>query len=232
MDNIKITLDEATPKDPITLMGRMIGTAYQSNTTNNEKNYKRGLDCVQSGHFRALEYVDVFFTMNNISARTVRQFYTHIGGLPTRTQGSTRYINYLDFKYIIPPKIQNNTNALNAYTECMNKIQETNNYLQKECHIPKEDSNMILPLAMDTIVSCKINARNIMTMSEQRKCSRTYWEFRDFMKIFEEKLKNYSEEWEILSSYIFKVKCEKTGFCEEQYSCGLYPKKEDFKIEK
>lgn len=227
MSDIKIKIDEATPKNPITIMGRMVGVAYGSDISNDEKNYKRGLECIQSGHYRTLEYADIFFSVNGISARTLRQFYTHIGGLPTRTQGSTRYINYLKFNYVVPSSISNNPEALRAYLECMSKIQETNDYLQKECGVPQEDSNMILPLAMHSSLSCKINSRNIMSMSEQRKCKRTYWEFRDFMTIFEKELRDYSDEWNVLANYIFKVKCEKVGFCEEKYSCGRYPKKEE-----
>ena len=51
----KITILSATTKNPITLMGECTGVCYGSDTTDPVKNYKRGKDCLTSGHGRALE---------------------------------------------------------------------------------------------------------------------------------------------------------------------------------
>ena len=98
----KITIKDVTPKNPISLAGEMIGPCYGSDISDQKKNYKRGMNAILAGHFRTLEYMEVWFIIEDISARTIRQFYTHIGGAPTRTQASTRYINEGDFKYYIP----------------------------------------------------------------------------------------------------------------------------------
>ena len=92
---------------------------------------------------------------------------------------------------------------------------------------PREDSAMLLPLAMTTKVACKHNFRNIADMSGQRECSRAYWEYRDIMKDLHSALKEYSEEWALLADIYLKPNCEKVGFCTEEKSCGRKPKKED-----
>ena len=73
----------------------------------------------------------------------------------------------------------------------------------------------------------KYNARTLTNMFEQRLCNRAYWEFRQFMCDLYNELSDYSEEWKVLCELLFKCKCDKCGYCLEEYSCGLYPKKID-----
>ena len=89
-----ITILEETTKKPLTLMGRRAGVCWGADITDDGKNYKRGLDCLQSGHGRVMEYVNVEMVIDGYSARVIREWYTHLGGSPTRLQASTRYINY------------------------------------------------------------------------------------------------------------------------------------------
>ena len=72
----------------------MAGVCYNANIENDEKNYKRGMDCIKSMHGRTTEFPDVYMVLDDYSARVIREFYTHIGGAPTRLQASTRYIDY------------------------------------------------------------------------------------------------------------------------------------------
>ena len=99
-----VTVQSETCKNPISLAGRQAGICWGANTEDNEKNYVRGVDCIKSGHWRTLEYPDVYLVLEDYSARVVRELYTHIGGAPTRLQASTRYINYSDFEYAIPSR--------------------------------------------------------------------------------------------------------------------------------
>ena len=102
----KIIILEETTKNPITLMGKRAGVCWGANIDDNEKNYKRGLDCLQSGHGRVMEYVNVEMIIDGYSARVIREWYTHLGGSPTRLQASTRYIDYESgFDYVIPKSI-------------------------------------------------------------------------------------------------------------------------------
>ena len=92
---------------------------------NAEKNYKRGMDCLISGHGRTWEYPQVFMVLDGYSARVIRELYTHIAGGPTRLQASTRYIDYQHgFKYVVSPKIENNMEANIIYNDAMNELLE------------------------------------------------------------------------------------------------------------
>lgn len=223
----KVIIDEATPKNPITLAGKMVGPCYGSDTSDDGKNYKRGKNCILDNHGRVFEYMTVWFTLDGYSAKTMREFYTHIGGAPTRTQASTRYISYKGFDYVIPPSIQRNDKAFKKYIDCMENIAQTTKELQEECGIKAEDANMVLPLGMTTVVSCHFNVRTLIEMSHQRLCNRAYWEFRELMKDIMDALSNYSEEWKYLVDTFFKPKCDVYGYCTEKFGCGKYPKREE-----
>ena len=66
MGNILIL--EETTKKPLTLMGQRAGVCWGGNITDPEKNYKRGLDCLESGHGRVMEYVNVEMVLDGYSA--------------------------------------------------------------------------------------------------------------------------------------------------------------------
>lgn len=223
----KVIIKDVTPEEPITLIGEMIGPCYGSDTSNQTKNYNRGFNALKSGHFRTLEYADVWFILDGYSARVIREFYTHVGGAPTRTQASTRYINESDFEYYIPDAIDKNMSARNEYNKCMAEIQKTYQKMIDLYNIKKEDAANLLPLGMSTTVAVRMNARTLMTMAEQRLCIRAYKEYRELMKDLLDALGEYSEEWKTLVDEIMKCKCDKAGYCLEEFSCGKYPKKEN-----
>ena len=222
----QITIQEETTKNPITLIGKEAGICYGSDISNSEKNYKRGINNLKSGHGRTMEFPQIFLTIDGYSARVIRELYTHIGGAPTRLQASTRYINYGDFEYIIPPSIQSNPFATEEYKYAMNIIQDAFVNLQ-ERGIPKEDIANILPLGMTTTIVLRTNLRNLIDMSHQRLCARAYWEFRQLMKDIMKALSEYSEEWNYIVKNYFKPKCELFGYCNEHDSCGKFSSKKE-----
>ena len=120
----KITILEETTKYPITLMGQRAGVCWEGDIQDREKNYKRGLECLESEHGRVLEYVNIEMIIEGYSARVIREWYTHIGGAPTRLQASTRYINYNDFKYIVPNSVKRNEEARKCYEMCVDEIKK------------------------------------------------------------------------------------------------------------
>lgn len=220
MGNIKILLETTT--DPISLIGRMAGVCWGADITNAEKNYKRGLDCIKANHGRTLEYVDIFAVIDEYSARVGREFYTHIGGAPTRLQASTRYIDYEGgFKFVVPPSVKRTASAEKVYNEAMAKILSSMQTLEA-LGIPREDCAMLLPLGMETKIVDRRNLRNLMDMSRQRMCNRAYWEYRILFKDYIDALANYSNEWNVIVNELklFKPKCEELGYCPENKGCG------------
>lgn len=219
-----IILSETT-KNPITLIGERAGVCWNADISDKEKNYKRGIDCILANHGRTLEYVNVEMIIDGYSARVIREWYTHIGGSPTRLQASTRYIDYEDFKYIIPPKISNNVNARALYEGIMKNISDTCSKLERMYEIPREDAAMLLPLGMATKIVDKRNLRNLIDMSHQRMCTRAYWEYRRLFSDICNALREYSDEWEWIVDNLFVPKCELLGYCTEKKSCGRKDKK-------
>ena len=108
----KVIILPETSEKPITLIGTRAGICWGADISDAAKNYKRGLDCIRSGHGRTFEYVNVEVVLDGYSARVIREWYTHIGGSPTRLQASTRYIDYGAFAYVTPPKTRLRTNRL------------------------------------------------------------------------------------------------------------------------
>ena len=223
-----VTILKETTKNPITLIGERAGVCWGADISDNEKNYKRGMDCILANHGRTLEYVNIEMVLNGYSARVIREWYTHIGGAPTRLQASTRYINYNDFNFITPYSIKNNkdNDAWNLYASTINTIKENCKKLE-EIGIPREDVAMLLPLGMATKIVDKRNLRNLIDMSRNRKCTRAYWEYRKMFKDICDALSEISDEWKWIVNNLFMPKCEELGYCPEKNTCGRKPQKED-----
>lgn len=209
------------------MIGTEAGVCYGSDISNPEKNYKRGIQCLKDGHGRTWEFPDVYMILDEYSARVIREWYTHIGGAPTRLQASTRYINYQKgFDYFTPSSIENHPGAKEVYDDMMDYIKQGLQKLEA-FGIPKEDSANGLPLGMETRIVCKHNFRNLADMSHQRECTRAYHEYRKLFKELCNALREYSEEWKYLVDNYFMPKCDIYGYCTEKSSCGRKAKKDE-----
>ena len=224
MGKVKILTE--TTKNPITLMGTRAGCCWDDNISDNEKNYKRGLDCIKSGHGRVMEFVNVEMIIDGYSAKVLREYYTHIGGLPSRLQASTRYINYSKgsgFAYVTPKSIEKNE-AKTAWDAWMHTLNDAIKTLIAEYDVPVEDATMLLPLAYCTKIVDKRNLRNLVDMSRVRMCNRAYHEYRKMFTDICNALREYSDEWKWIVDNLLHVKCDEVGYCTETKSCGRRPK--------
>lgn len=216
----KITILPETTKEPISLIGKRAGVCWGADITDAVKNYNRGMDCIKSNHGRTLEYVNIELVIEGYSARVIREWYTHIGGSPTRLQASTRYINYDNFKYVTPHSIAVNPAAVKLFENTIHNISETITRLVDSENIPREDAAMLLPFCMETKIVDKRNLRNLIDMSRQRMCTRAYHEYRELFVDICNALSNYSDEWRSIIETQMKPKCELLGYCPEKNSCG------------
>ncbi len=222
-----IIIQNETTIDPISLIGREAGVCWGADITDATRNYKRGMSCLASGHGRTWEYPQVYMVLDGYSARVFREFYTHIGGGPTRLQASTRYINYEDgFDYVVPPTVKANEEADRVYNQAMSDILAAMQKLDA-LGIPREDCGMLLPLGMGSKVVFRTNLRNLIDMCHQRLCTRAYWEYRQLMHDMMRELSAYSDEWKYLVDNYFLPKCEVSGYCTEDKCCGRKPKRQN-----
>nr|DAD59586.1 MAG TPA: Thymidylate synthase complementing protein [Bacteriophage sp.] len=223
-----ITILPETTKNPITLMGMRAGTCWNANITDNEKNYKRGLDCIKSGHGRVMEFVNVEMIIDGYSAKVLREYYTHIGGSPSRLQASTRYIDYSKgngFDYVTPQSISKDEDVAATWHSVMRYVNTNIQHLINN-GVPIEDATMLLPLAYSSKMVDKRNLRSLVDMSRVRMCNRAYHEYRQMFTDICNALREYSDEWKWIVDNLFYAKCDEVGYCTENKSCGRKPKKE------
>lgn len=222
----QITILPETVKNPITMMGHRAGICWGADISDDKKNFKRGLDCITSNHGRVMEFPDVHMVIDGYSARVMREYTRHVGGLSPWLQASTRYISYADFAAITPKSIKANVEATVVYNLALKNIRQALMELE-DLGIPREDIANLLPLGMETKIVEKRNLRNLSDMSHVRKCTRAYWEFRESLFAdIEKALREYSDEWKILVDHLFNPKCEIFGYCNETKSCGRKPRKD------
>ena len=215
----------------------MPGVCWAAPLDDVEKNRKRAISCIKAGHGRVLEYVDVEMVISGVSARCMRELYTHIGGSPTRLQSSTRYVSEEQgFGYYIPPKIENNEELKPIYEDGMETIQKTYNSLM-EYGSTKEDAANILPLGMESKMVWKINLRALINFMNRRLCTRALKEIRDLSIEIKDRLTEKNEEWAWIAENLFVPTCEiykyrnpNLVFCPEQQCCGRHKKIEDLNV--
>lgn len=205
-------------KEPLSRIGEVASFCWGSSPSKDI-----GKKCLASNHGRTFEFVDVTISIEGYSARMIRELFRHVIGT-SFLQESTRYVNCKEFDFYIPTSIKAIPEAETVYDSTMAMIQHAYKSLQ-EYGIPKEDIANILPLGMTSKVVYKINLRAILHMFEIRTCSRAYHEYRDFMKELKEALSSLDGDWKFIIDTYAKTKCEMTGYCKEDKSCGRYPKK-------
>src|SRR5574344_108805 len=80
----KVTILEWTTKNPLQQIGYNAGVCWGANVDDKEKNIKRAKECISNDHGRTTEFPDVNMVLDGYSARVIREWYTHIGGMHKR----------------------------------------------------------------------------------------------------------------------------------------------------
>lgn len=221
----KVTVYSETAKFPLQLIGRTAGVCWESNINDKEINIKRAKDCINSGHGRVLEWVEIHLLIDGYSARVVREFERHHIGA-SFLQQSTRYCEWKEGTAIVLP--QSVKKAINEneseYSKWCKGFIDWIDFL-KEKGVPKEDIAMFYPLGMETKIVDKRNLRSLVEMSHKRMCMRAYWEYRQLMDDIASELRKISDEWEWICDNLLVPQCKKLGYCPESKGCGRYKKR-------
>lgn len=221
----KVTVYSETTKFPLQLIGRTAGVCWESNINDKERNIKRAKDCINSGHGRVLEWVEIHLLLDGYSARVMREFERHHIGA-SFLQQSTRYCEWKeDTAIVLPPSVNKVINENESeYSKWCKGFIDWIDYLSEK-GVPKEDIAMFYPLGMETKIVDKRNLRNLVEMSHKRMCMRAYWEFRQLMDDIVSELKKVSDEWEWICDNLLVPQCKKLGYCPESKGCGRYKKR-------
>ncbi|WP_305180565.1 FAD-dependent thymidylate synthase [Ileibacterium valens] len=214
---MKVTIQTETTKEPLNLIGYQAGVCWHADTTDKEKNIKRALNCINSHHDRLLEFPQIYLTIEGVSIRCMREFYTHIGGLPTRLQDSTRRVNYLEADYYVPYTNQDDPLA-KVYINSMAAISKEYKKML-EAGISVENAGYALPLALTSTVNVRMNLRELIAMCGQRMCLKALREYVILMRLIVRALCDYSDDYKKIS-YLLVPKCKQLGYCPESEPCG------------
>ena len=63
-----------TPKNPLSLIGERAGICWNADVSDDEKNIKRGISCIDSGHGRTMEFVDVHMIIDMFRLTFIRAY--------------------------------------------------------------------------------------------------------------------------------------------------------------
>lgn len=210
---------EATVTAGIRQCYSVTGAVELKEKTGTDKQKKLIDQVIASGHHSTIEHASFTFAVEGISRACSHQLVRH--RLASYSQQSQRYVNFekSGFDYVIPPKIQNNPEALAKFEKLMAEIDLTYKSLQNDYNILPEDARFVLPNAADTKIVITMNARALLNFFRERLCLRAQWEIREMARLMLEEVKPIAPE-------IFKYagpSCQTEKICwEGNLSCGLW----------
>lgn len=151
------------------------------------------------GHESPTEHASFTFAIEGVSRSLLAQITRH--RIASYSVQSQRYVKLEQFKYVTPPEIAADPQAVAAYEEMMEsqaKAYEKLTEILKEKHYKNlvqagesekaaarkaekmaiEDARFVLPNACDTKMVVTMNARSLHNFFAHRCCNRAQWEIR------------------------------------------------------
>ncbi len=153
--------------------GRTCYLSLDRITDDSEKNFIRR--CIQRGHYSILEHASATFRILGASRAFTHQLVRH--RLASFSQQSQRYVNEKEFGYVIPPAIEENGEAAEAFREFIESARKTYLHL-RELGIKKEDARFVLPNALESQIVFSANFREFRTIFLLRLEKGAQWEIR------------------------------------------------------
>lgn len=142
------------------------------------------------------EFMDISFLIEGVSRAFTHQFVRNREG--SYAQQTMRILNMDGFDYIIGPSIANDEHLNSVYTNMMEDINNTYNYLiSKGAEI--EDARGILPTNICTNIMAKFNLRSLSKMMASRASERTQGEYR---QVVDAMYKECVEKWPWVAPFL------------------------------
>ena len=152
------------------------------------------------GHESPIEHVSFTFGIEGVSRALLAQITRH--RMASFSVQSQRYVMETQFEYVIPPEIENDSEAKQLYIEAMEDDQRKYEQLTEilaekhtkaliEAGKPEgtarkeankkaiEDARFVLPNACTTKMILTMNARSLLNFFAHRCCNRAQWEIRE-----------------------------------------------------
>lgn len=153
--------------------GRTCYLSLDKMTDDSEKNFIRR--CIRSGHHSILEHASASFRIKGASRSFTHQLVRH--RLASYSQQSQRYVSEDEFNYIIPPDIDANPQAAEAFDGFVEASRRAYQTL-RALGIKKEDARFVLPNALESQIVFSANFRELRFIFSLRLSRRAQWEIR------------------------------------------------------
>lgn len=151
------------------------------------------------GHESPTEHVSFTFAIEGVSRSLLAQITRH--RIASYSVQSQRYVNLHEFEYVLPPEIEADEEAAEAFSQAMQAEAEhyrnltavlaqrhKERFLQEGCDEKTaarraekqalEDARFVLPNACTTKMIVTMNARSLNNFFRHRCCQRAQWEIR------------------------------------------------------
>jgi thymidylate synthase (FAD) len=172
---------------------------------------------IKAGHWTPLESVQFNFLIEDVSRSLSHQLVRKRVGVAF-CQESQRYVIYAGgFKFVVPPSILENPEALDIFESVMEFIDIAYKKLIA-LGIPGEDSRFVLPNACQTRIAMPINYHALIDLSKERLCTRAQWEVRRMVEGLKKEVNKVSPT---LAQYL-QPKCFWLKHCPESKPCGRW----------
>ncbi len=130
---------------------------------------------IKNGHLSVLEHACATFLIKGGSRAFTHQLVRH--RMASFTQQSQRYVDESDFRYVTPPSIEEDPEALKIFEDFMEEARRTYALL-KEKGIRKEDARFVLPNAVESEIVITANFREWRHIFTLRGDRAAQWEIR------------------------------------------------------
>lgn len=172
---------------------------------------------VSQGHTSILEHVTLSFSIVKMSRACSHQLVRH--RIASYSQQSQRHVRSKG-NYVLPPSIKQRKETRTLFQKTMDGIYL--NYRKLiDMGISKEDARYLLPNAQTTNLVMSMNLRELIHTASLRLCTKSQWEIR---YLFQRLKREVAGKERFISAFLVP-KCKRLGYCPEENSCGLTPKR-------
>lgn len=169
---------------------------------------------IDNGHEAIAEFIHFTFALENVNLATLAQYSRH--RLQSLAVKSQRYITHKELVTALPDYMENDQRTIDLFNRSYDL------YLELiEGGMKVEDARLVLPQACATTIICKMNARELIHIIEERECTCTQSQHRDVATQMHDLAKGSF-------GFIFDhvgPKCYRLGRCPEKRNskgCKLY----------
>ena len=173
--NVSVELIVYTP-DAEKVIERAGRTCYLSFEKADEESAGKFIKArIKTGHDSILEHACASFRIKGVSRAFTHQLVRH--RMASYSQQSQRYVSENEFSYILPPSIEENSEAHKIYSDFMENSRIAYSKL-REMNILKEDARFVLPNAVETEIVFTANFRELRHFFSIRLEKHAQWEIR------------------------------------------------------